>query len=80
MIETYGTDRILANSAGDWGHSDPLAIPELIFEWRARGHADDTIRKVVRDNPLAFWSGSSRFQSLPHKGRETPAIKPASPA
>src|SRR5882762_4779932 len=32
MIELYGTDRILVNSAGDWGHSDPLAVPELIFE------------------------------------------------
>src|SRR3954465_11439253 len=28
MIETYGGERMLANSAGDWGHSDPLAVPE----------------------------------------------------
>src|SRR3954451_19656621 len=62
MVETYGTERIMVNSAGDWGHSDPLAVPEFIFEMRARGHAEATIRKVVYDNPLAFFSGCSRFR------------------
>ena len=36
MIEMYGTERIMVNSAGDWGHSDPLAVPEFIFEMRSR--------------------------------------------
>ena len=44
----------MVNSAGDWGHSDPLAVPELIFEMRRRGHADALIRKVVYENPLTF--------------------------
>jgi len=26
IIEMVGTDRIMANSAGDWGKSDPLAV------------------------------------------------------
>ena len=43
IIEMVGTERIMANSAGDWGKSDPLAVPELIQEMRRRGHteADD---------------------------------------
>ena len=45
MVETFGTERILVNSAGDWGHSDPLAVPEFIFEMRSRGHDEATIRK-----------------------------------
>jgi uncharacterized protein len=48
-------------SAGDWGHSDPLAVPELIFEMRRRGHDDGLIRKVVYENPLTFFSQSNRF-------------------
>ena len=36
LVELYGTERIMVNSAGDWGHSDPLAVPEFIFEMRAR--------------------------------------------
>ena len=57
-----GTDRIMANSAGDWGKSDPLAVPEFILEMRRRGHAEEVIRKVVYDNPLAFWRQCTRWQ------------------
>src|SRR3954463_5955725 len=55
ILEMYGTERIMANSAGDWGKSDPLAVPEMIQEMRRRGHGDDVIHKVVYDNPLAFF-------------------------
>jgi predicted metal-dependent TIM-barrel fold hydrolase len=62
MIERYGVERILVNSAGDWGHSDPLAVPELIFELKARGHDEAVIRRVVYENPVQFFSGCRRFQ------------------
>ena len=38
ILEMVGTDRIMANSAGDWGKSDPLAVPEFILEMKRRGH------------------------------------------
>ena len=56
-----GTERLLVNSAGDWGKSDALAVPEFILEMRRRGHAEDAIRKVVYDNPLAFFRQSRRW-------------------
>jgi predicted metal-dependent TIM-barrel fold hydrolase len=62
ILEMVGTDRMMANSAGDWGKSDPLAVPELILEMRRRGHGEDVIRKVVYDNPLAFFSQSRRWE------------------
>jgi predicted metal-dependent TIM-barrel fold hydrolase len=65
LVETYGTERILVNSAGDWGHSDPLAVPELIFELRARGHGEATIKALVHDNPIAFFSQCRRFRFRP---------------
>ena len=67
-----GTDRIMANSAGDWGKSDPLAVPELILEMRRRGHAESEIRKVVYDNPLAFFKQSKRWQPWPEEMVTTP--------
>ncbi len=74
MIEVFGTERIMVNSAGDWGHSDPLAVPEFIFEMRRRGHDEALIRKVVHDNPLAFFSQCARFEYSPREsdrgGRE----------
>jgi hypothetical protein len=51
----------MANSAGDWGKSNPLAVPEFILEMRRRGHAEDVIRKVVHDNPLAFFRQCARL-------------------
>jgi uncharacterized protein len=65
IIEMVGTDRIMANSAGDWGRSDPLAVPELILELRRRGHPESVIRKLVFENPLAFWRMSNRWQEWP---------------
>jgi predicted metal-dependent TIM-barrel fold hydrolase len=67
LVEIYGTERIMVNSAGDWGHSDPLAVPEFIFEMRARGHSEAVIRQVVFDNPLAFFSQCVRFTYQPRE-------------
>lgn len=62
IIEMVGTERIMANSAGDWGKSDPLAVPEMIQEMKRRGHPDTTIRKIVLDNPLAFWRQANNWR------------------
>lgn len=61
MIERYGPERLMANSAGDWGPSKPTAVPELIMELRKRGHSEKAIRRVVYDNPIQFFSQSGRF-------------------
>jgi len=60
-LEMYGPERILANSAGDWGHSDPLAVPALIQEMKRRGHSEDVIDRVVYRNPLEFWKQSNNW-------------------
>ena len=65
MIELFGPERIMVNSAGDWGHSDPLAVPEFIYEMRQRGHDEALIKRVVFDNPLTFFSQCSRFDFVP---------------
>ena len=62
IIEMVGTERIMVNSAGDWGKSNPLAVPEFILEMRRRGHAEEIIRKIVHDNPLSFFRQCARWQ------------------
>src|SRR5262249_40257853 len=76
IIEMVGTERILANSAGDWGKSNPLAVPEFIQEMKRRGHAEVLIRKVVYDNPLTFFRQSVRWQETPS---DAPAAEKAAP-
>src|SRR5882724_3782190 len=62
ILEMVGSERIMVNSAGDWGRSNPLAVPELILEMKRRGHSEETIRRVVYENPLAFFRQSARWQ------------------
>jgi len=64
MIETYGTERLMANSAGDWGPSKPTAIPDLILELKQRGHSRSTIQKIVYENPQRFFEQSQKWQQL----------------
>jgi uncharacterized protein len=75
IIEAVGTDRIMVNSAGDWGKSDPLAVPEFIQELNRRGHAASEIRKVVYDNPLTFWRQANNWQEWPAEAVSAPAAK-----
>lgn len=72
IVEMYGTDRLMANSAGDWGPSKPTAVPDFIVELRRRGHPESTIRKVVYENPLAFFSQSAHFDFVAPDGSALP--------
>jgi predicted metal-dependent TIM-barrel fold hydrolase len=65
IIEMYGPDRLLVNSAGDWGPSKPAAVPDFILEMRRRGHSESLIRRIVYDNPIEFFSQSRNFQFQP---------------
>ena len=65
IIEMYGPERLLVNSAGDWGPSKPTAVPDFIMEMRRRGHPESVIRKVVYENPIEFFSQSDHFDYVP---------------
>jgi predicted metal-dependent TIM-barrel fold hydrolase len=62
IIETYGSERLWINSAGDWGPSDPLSVPRCRLEMQMRGHDPATIAHITYDNPRHFLSQSPRFQ------------------
>lgn len=62
IIETYGDERIWMNSAGDWGCSDPLAVPKAMIEMKRRGHSNEIIDKVTFGNPQQFLSQSANFK------------------
>ncbi|MEM7261512.1 MAG: TatD family hydrolase [Planctomycetota bacterium] len=62
ILEMYGNERIWINSAGDWGCSDPLAVPKARVEMKRRGHSAESITKVSFGNPHTFLSQSPRFQ------------------
>jgi uncharacterized protein len=61
LVKRYGPERIIVNSAADWGISDPLKVPKTIEVMRAQGIADADIQRIVWDNPVAFFSQSGRL-------------------
>lgn len=61
IIEMFGTERLWMNSAGDWGCSDPLAVPKARLEMARRGHSVETIDQVTFGNPTAFLGQSKNF-------------------
>ena len=61
LVQQYGAERILVNSAADWGVSDPLKVPKTRDAMRAAKIADDTLVKIFWTNPIAFFAQSGRF-------------------
>ena len=68
IVETYGQHRLMMNSAGDWGPSDPLSVPKARLEMARRGHGHDAITKITLRNPETFLSQCQKF-SLDTSGR-----------
>jgi len=68
LVKQYGAERILINSAADWGVSDPLKVPKTAQAMRAAGIPEASIETVVWHNPVAFFAQSGRLE-LPKEPR-----------
>ncbi|MGW5002640.1 TatD family hydrolase [Streptomyces hydrogenans] len=62
VLRTFGTERILVNSAADWGRSDPLKTREVADAMLAAGFTDDDVDRVLWRNPVAFYGLSGRLR------------------
>ncbi|MSP61920.1 MAG: hydrolase TatD, partial [Myxococcales bacterium] len=63
LVQQYGTDRIIVNSAADWGVSDPLKVPKTAALMRERGIAEAAIETIFWSNPIAFFAQSGRLDA-----------------
>jgi uncharacterized protein len=55
LVESFGPERIIVNSACDWGVSDPLAVAKTARLMALRGLSAETIHRVVYGNALAVY-------------------------
>jgi predicted metal-dependent TIM-barrel fold hydrolase len=62
IVRSYGAERIICDSACDWGVSDPLAVPKTAELMSRAGLDETTIRKVTYDNPLAAYGLSGQIK------------------
>ncbi|TJZ97904.1 TatD family hydrolase [Actinacidiphila oryziradicis] len=61
LLRRYGTERMLVNSAADWGHSDPLLTLATGQAMLAAGFSEADIDQVLWHNPVAFFAQSGRL-------------------
>ena len=61
IIRKNGSERIMINSAADWGVSDPLSVPLVAREMRKEGFSKYDIEKVTLYNAYEFYKQSDKF-------------------
>jgi predicted metal-dependent TIM-barrel fold hydrolase len=61
ILQRRGLDRVLVNSAADWGRSDPLTTMRTAEAMLAAGFTDDDVEQVFWTNPVAFFGQSGRL-------------------
>lgn len=62
VVEKFNGERLMVNSGGDWGMSDPLSVPKLQLEMRLRRHSQELMERVTLRNALEFMSQSSKVK------------------
>jgi predicted metal-dependent TIM-barrel fold hydrolase len=61
ILQRRGLDRVLVNSAADWGRSDPLTTAATGRAMLEAGFSDDDVDKVLWRNPVEFYAQSGRL-------------------
>ncbi|UIP30190.1 TatD family hydrolase [Photobacterium sp. TLY01] len=61
LLKEYGLEKMVVNSAADWGCSDPLKVPKTGAAMRQAGYSDAEITQVLFDNPIDFFAQSGRI-------------------
>ncbi|MEE1803172.1 TatD family hydrolase [Streptomyces sp. NPDC101062] len=62
VLKEHGTEKVLVNSAADWGNSDPLKTRKVADAMLAAGFDADDVDLVLWRNPVAFYGLSGRLQ------------------
>lgn len=62
IVKKYGSERIIINSAADWGISDPLAVPKTALLMEEKGISSEDIDKVCYSNALRVFGLSGKIK------------------
>lgn len=62
IVKKYGSERIMINSAADWGISDPLAVPKTAALMLERGISIEQVKDVTYNNALAAFGQSGQMK------------------
>ncbi len=62
ILSEFGTERMLVNSAADWGKSDPLKTRRTADAMLRAGFGEDDVDRVFWRNPVDFYGQSGRLE------------------
>jgi predicted metal-dependent TIM-barrel fold hydrolase len=61
LLQEYGTEKMVVNSAADWGKSDPLKVPKTGQAMLSAGFSKADITKVLFENPINYYAQSGKI-------------------
>ncbi|SOJ55160.1 hypothetical protein MSIMFB_02648 [Mycobacterium simulans] len=64
LMQRYGLERMIVNSAADWGRSDPLKTAKTAEAMLAASLTEDDVDQVLWRNPVEFYGQSGQLQLL----------------
>jgi predicted metal-dependent TIM-barrel fold hydrolase len=62
ILRDYGTERMMVNSAADWGNSDPLKTRTTADAMLNAGFSPSGVDTVMWRNPVSFFGQSGRLE------------------
>ncbi|MEO6134976.1 MAG: TatD family hydrolase [Ginsengibacter sp.] len=70
VVKKYGSERIMINSAADWGISDPLAVPKTAALMKHRGLSLNDIELVTYRNAISAFGQSGQIDEADLNGEK----------
>jgi predicted metal-dependent TIM-barrel fold hydrolase len=64
IVQQFGSERVIINSAADWGVSDPLKVPKTARAMLQAGISEEAVTRIVWNNPVAFFAQSGRLTGI----------------
>lgn len=64
LMQRFGLERIIVNSAADWGRSDPLKTVKTAAAMLAASFSEDDVDRVMWRNPVEFYGQSGQLRLL----------------
>jgi predicted metal-dependent TIM-barrel fold hydrolase len=68
ILRRYGLEKMIVNSAADWGRSDPLKTAKTGQAMLDAGFTEAEVDQVLWENPVAFYGQSGRLSLDPLPG------------
>ena len=61
LLKQYGLEKMVVNSAADWGKSDPLKVPKTGQAMLDVGYTENEVEQVLFINPIEYYAQSGRI-------------------